>query len=89
MSEITICKGATIRASEVKRVKEAMAKLVEDNGANHEIMVTVTLHNHNEYPKIVYKGKETRSVADADQEAAATEEGFGPHDHKAFTAKEA
>jgi hypothetical protein len=87
MSEITICKGATIRAEEVARVEAAMKKLVEDKGAAHELVVTVTLHNHNEYPKTLYKGKESRMVDSGDAEAAAAKDGFGPYDHEAFTAK--
>lgn len=86
MSAITICKGATISAHEVKRVEAAMAKLVEDNGAAHTLTVEVVLHNHNEYPKTLYKGKEVRTVEAPEHEAAAAEDGFGPYDHEAFSA---
>ena len=85
MSAITICKGATISAEEVKRVEAAMAKLVEDNGAAHKLTVEVILHNHNEYPKTLYKGKEVRMVRNATEHKAATADGFGTYDHEAFT----
>ena len=86
MSAITICKGATISAEEVKRVEAAMAKLVEDNGANHSMTVEVILHSHNEYPKMLYKGKEVRTIDGQESEAAAAKDGFGPYDHEAFIA---
>jgi hypothetical protein len=86
MSAITICKGATISAHEVKRVEDSMAKLIEDNGAAHTISVDVVLHNHNEYPKTLYKGKEVRTVDGHEAEAAAAKDGFGPYDHEAFSA---
>lgn len=86
MSAITICKGATISAEEVKRVKAAMAQLVGDNGANHKMTVEVILHNHNEYPKTLYKGKEVRTVDGEESETAAAKDGFGPYDHEVFSA---
>ncbi len=86
---ITIGEGAQISAAEVERVEKAIEQLKEDKGATREMTVTVTLHLHHEYPKVVYKGKEHKAVANADEEAAAAGEGFGVYDHKAFTAKEA
>lgn len=88
-SAIEICPGATISAGEVERVNQAMKELAKDAHAPREITLTATLHIHHEYPKTLYKGKETRSVADASAEEAAMEAGFGPYDHEAFTAKEA
>lgn len=85
MSAITICKGATISSAEVKRVEEAMKNLVDDGGANHKMSVEVVLHNHHEYPKAVYRGKEVRTVDGPDSEAAAAKDGFGPYDHEEFS----
>lgn len=82
---IKICVGATISAAEVERVHEAMDKLEADKGAAHEMTVHVTLHLHHEYPKMLYKGKEAKSVADSDAEAAAIEDGFASYDHESFT----
>lgn len=87
--EIEVCEGATISAAEVERVEKAMEKLKEDKGATHELTLTVTLHLIHEFPKLLYKGKEVRTVADSDAEAAAAKDGFGSLDHEAFTAKEA
>lgn len=86
-SAITICEGATISAGEVERVEQAMAELAKDSHAPREITLKATLHVHHEYPKTLYKGKETRSVVDIDQQAAAAKDGFGPYDHEAFTAE--
>lgn len=88
-SAITICEGATISPEEVERVHQAMKELAKDPHAPREITVKAVLHIHHEYPRVLYKGKETRSVADAGQQEAAASEGFGPYDHQAFTAKEA
>ena len=85
MSAITICEGATIIANAVKRVEEAMTKLVDDKGAAHTISIEVVLHNHNEYPKTLYKGREVRTVQTSEHEADAAKDGFGPYDHEAFT----
>ena len=87
--EIKVCEGATISAAEVERVEKAMAQLQEDKGVTVELSVTVTLRQHHEYPKTLYKGKEAKVVADAGAEAAAAKDGFGPYDHEMFAAKEA
>jgi hypothetical protein len=85
-SAITICEGAVIAAEEVARVLARVGDAVARvEGAVEELMVKVTLHVHHEYPKVLYKGQETRSVADADQQAAAEKDGFGPYDHEGFT----
>lgn len=84
-SAIVICEGATISAEEVARVEKAMEELATDSHAAREITLTATLHIHHEFPNTLYKGKETKSVADAEEEAAAVKAGFGPYDHKAFT----
>jgi len=87
---IVIADGATISAGEVERVEAALKDLAEKKiDAPRDITLTATLHVHHEFPKLLYKGKESRSVADKDQEAAAAAAGFGPYDHEAFTAKEA
>ncbi len=87
-SAITICRGATISAGEVERVRQAMAELAKNPHAPREITLKATLHIHREYPKMLYKGKETMSVADASAEKAAVEAGFSSYDHEGFTAKE-
>jgi hypothetical protein len=87
--EIEICDGATISAAEVERVEEAMAQLEEDKGAAHSMTVTVSLRIHHEYPKTLYRGKDSTVVVSAAEEAGAAKDGFGPYDHEAFTAKEA
>lgn len=88
-TEIEVCDGATISAAEVERAEKAMEQLKEGKGAAHELTITVTLRLHHEYPKTLYKGKEAKTVADSDTEAAAAKDGFGPYEHEAFTAKEA
>jgi hypothetical protein len=86
---ITICEGATILPEEVERVHQAMKDLAKDPHAPRAITLKVILHIHHEYPKTLYRGKETRTVADAGQQEAAATEGFGPYDNQAFRAKEA
>lgn len=81
---IEVCEGATIGTEEIERVAAAMAELAKDPHAPREISVKVTLHIHNEYPKMLYRGKETKSVANEKAEAAAEKEGFGPYEHKVF-----
>jgi len=88
-TEIKVFEGATISAEEVERVQQAMLELAKDPHAPREITVKAILHVHHEYPKMLYNGKETRSVADAAEEKAAEADDFGPYDHEAFTAKEA
>lgn len=83
---ITICEGATISAVEVARVEKAMAELAKDHHAPREMTLNVTLHVHHEFPKTLYKGKETLSVAGAEEEAMAEKDGFGHYDNEAFTA---
>lgn len=86
---LVICEGATISAGEVERVEAALAELAKDFHAPRSITLTATLEIYREYPKIVYKGKEHKSVANKSEEDAAASDGFGPYDHEAFTAKEA
>ncbi len=88
-SEIKICEGAVISAEEVKKVQQAMLELAKDNHAPREITLKATLHVHHEFPKTLYKGKETRAVANSEEQAMAAAAGFGPYDHEAYTAKEA
>lgn len=86
---IRICEGATISAEDVERVETAIKKLADKElGAPREITLTVPLHVHHEYPKALYKGAQTRTVQDADEEAAAAKDGFGPYGHETFAAKE-
>lgn len=84
MSEYEIVNGAEIDAA-IESAKQALEK---DASSPREVTVTVKLHKHEEYPKTLYRGKETKAVADADSEAAAAKEGFGPYDHAAFIAVE-
>ena len=85
---LTICDGAVISEQDVERVEAAIKKLADKElGAPREITLTIPIHVHHEYPKILYKGKQPRSVANSDAEAAAAKDGFGPYDHEAFTAK--
>jgi hypothetical protein len=70
-------KGVSPANGEEKRVTDALAALAKDPHAPREISVKLTLHVHNEYPKLLYKGKHTRVVADATEEKAAAVEGFG------------
>jgi hypothetical protein len=83
---IEICEGAEISAEEVQRVEDAMALLAKDNHAARVITLTATLHVHHDFPKVLYKGKDSRLVADAKEEKAATTDGFGPYNHKTFNA---
>lgn len=86
---ITICEGAVISEQEVERVEVALRKLADrEVGAPREITLTIPIHVHHEFPKILYKGKQARNVNNADEQAAAAKDGFGPYDHQAFTAKE-
>lgn len=78
--------GATIPASEVERVEVAVRELAKDPHAPREISVKANLHVHNDYPEVLYKGKETRSVANEEEKAAAAKDGFDAYDHEAFTA---
>jgi hypothetical protein len=87
--QFTICDGAVISEQDVGRIEAALEKLKEDKGASHELTVSVTLHLHHEYPKTLYKGKQTRAVHNADEQAAAAKDGFGRYDHQAFTMREA
>lgn len=86
MSEqFEIANDAEIEAA----VKSAQDALNADPSAPREISVTIKFHKHEEYPKVFYKGKDHKSIANAQEEAAAASDGFGPYDHEAFTAKEA
>lgn len=90
MSEqFKILDGATIGAEEVGRVKLALEELGKNPHAPREITVKATLHVHHDYPRLLYKGNDSRSVANTEEEAVAAKDGFGPYDHKAFTATEA
>jgi hypothetical protein len=60
----------------------------KDPHAPREVTLKAILHIHNDFPKMLYKGKETRTVGNADAEAAAAKDGFGPYDHEAFTTEE-
>jgi len=85
---ITICEGAVISEQDVERVEAALKKLAnKEVGAPREITLTIPIHVHHEFPKILYKGKQARTVQNADEQGAAAKDGFGPHDHEAFTAK--
>jgi hypothetical protein len=85
----TICDGAVISEQDVERVEAALKRLADkEAGAPREITITIPIHVHHEYPKVLYKGKQTRRVQNTDEEAAAAKDGFGPYDHEAFTAKE-
>jgi hypothetical protein len=86
MSKIVIAGGATISALEVKRVEEALATLAKDHHAPREITLTATLSVHHEFPKVLYKGKGTKttvSVADDAAETAARADGYGDYEHDA------
>jgi ribosome-associated translation inhibitor RaiA len=74
--------------TEKQRIADALEALTKDPHAPRELTVTVTLHVHNEFPKTLYKGKQTRVVADPEAEQQAAADGFGPYDHEAYTATE-
>jgi hypothetical protein len=78
--------SASIAASEIERIELALQQLVVDPHAPREITVKVVLNVHREYPQVLYKGKENKSVANEEEKAAAEKDGFGPYDHEAFTA---
>ena len=86
MSPLTLPEGASVSLEEQKKVSDALAALEKDPHAPREVTLRVTLHIHNEYPRIVYRGKETRSVQDEAALAKALDEGFSDYDHEAFTA---
>ena len=79
--------GASVSDLELKRVSDALEALRKDNHAPREMTVAVTLHVHNEFPKLVYKGKEERSVSSQEEADQAAADGFGPYDHEAYTAE--
>jgi hypothetical protein len=80
--------GATIEQGGIVKIRKALDELAKDPHAPREVTVKFSLHIHNDFPLIVYKGKESRSVADEKELEAAREDGFGEYDHEAFTASE-
>lgn len=80
--------NVSLGADEEKKISDALEALSKDPHAPREISVKLTLHIHNEFPKIVYRGKESRSVANEAELEAAAKDGYGPYDHEAFTAQE-
>ncbi len=67
----------TLGAGEEKRISDAVEALKKDPHAPRELQIKVTIHVHNEYPKHLYKGKESVIVNGEDEEAAKIAEGFG------------
>lgn len=80
--EFEVVNGAELDAA-ISAAQEALSK---DPSAPREITVKVKFHRHEEFPKALYKSKEVRTVADAESEAVAAKDGFGPYDHEAFSA---
>lgn len=70
-------KGVSISIAEEKRVTDGLEALSKDPHAPREISVSLTLHVHNEYPKLLYKGKDSVTVADEAGEEKAIADGFG------------
>jgi hypothetical protein len=86
---IMLPEGVDISLAEQKRIEDGLKALAKDPHAPRQLSIEVTLHVHNEFPKLLYKGEgkklETRSVANESEEDAAAAEGFGPYDHEAAT----
>lgn len=80
---ITLPEGASVAASELKKISDGIAAIEKDAHSPREVSIRVTLHVHNEYPKHLYKGKESVIVNNEEQEEKAIVEGFGKFDPKA------
>jgi hypothetical protein len=74
MAQQTLPEGVTILPAELKRIADAMDALDQDNHAPRQISVVASLHIHQEYPKHLQFGKETRVVNNRAEELAAIEE---------------
>jgi|HubBroStandDraft_5_1064220.scaffolds.fasta_scaffold27464_3 hypothetical protein len=83
---VTLPEGVSVSAEELAKIDAGLEALKKDAHAPREAQITITLHVHNEYPKTLYKGKETKSVKNETEETEAAKDGFGPYDHEAFTA---
>ncbi len=68
-----------ILPGEEERAKKALEALREDPHAPREISLRFTLHVHNEYPKLLYKGTKTFNAKDAEEEKAAIAQGYGDY----------
>lgn len=60
----------------ILKVAEAYER---DPKASTIVTIDIRPHEHSEFPKLVYRGEETRQVADETEEKVASAEGFGPH----------
>lgn len=72
-------KSYRLAPGEDKRISDALAELAKDPHAPRTLTVTVNLHVHNEYPKILYKGAANTpiTVKDLSAEDAAIADGYG------------
>jgi hypothetical protein len=57
--------------------KRAKAALANDKNAPSVISLDITPYVHAHYPKMLYKGAESRPIANEQEHAAAEKDGFG------------
>jgi len=69
--------GAVLAPGEFQKIEKALESLAKDAHAPREISAKLVLHIHNEYPKLLYKGKKSVQVANSEEEEQATNDGFG------------
>lgn len=63
---------------EQAKIDAAKAALAADPHASREVLVKVRLHQHNEYPKMLYKGKQNIVVQSEEEKDKAEADGYGP-----------
>jgi hypothetical protein len=77
---LALPKGAQVTPDQLVKVSDGLAALENDPHAPRKVSIDVTLHVHNEYPKLVYKetkhGVKTETAKDEAAEKELVAAGF-------------
>lgn len=79
---MSLPQGASLAQGEYERIQQAVEALANDDPsksgihAPRSLSVQVNLHVHNEFPKMVYKGKKSLVVNNQAEQENAVERGY-------------